>query len=93
MTVRTPRMGRWKPCLIDSCPAMVLTCGNRKRCDDCKRAQWRADKRTRHYIRHVEPYQESPETIERTFQAALKVVKRTERETLWGWASPLSRLT
>lgn len=98
MTVRTPRMGTWKPCLIDTCHALVLTCGNRKRCDDCRRALWR-DKVTaqrgrpkRHYTRTVEPYQESPATIERNFQAALKVVRRIERETLIGWASPLARI-
>lgn len=96
MTMRPVKVVR---CLIPDCHNTTTTSGYRpKRCLSCKRAKWRQEaagkhlRKTGQLRRRYEVWDDSAATIERNFQSALKQAKRTEREQLWGWSSPLSRL-
>jgi len=91
------RLGKWKPCLIDTCTTLVLTAGGRKRCDPCQKVKWAEDSKAQRKKKGLPPLPDVPESsflIEARFQQALKEVqsRRGEREILIGWASPLSRI-
>ena len=88
------RIARLKPCLVPSCTALVPTKGNRKRCDPCQIEKWRRDDAAQRARRgQLEPFQESPEAIDRRFAAALAEIKRRPRgKPEIRWTSALAGL-
>ena len=77
------------------CGVLVETRGPRKACQLCRRAKWRAQFARQRSGRPVrpQPYQESPATIEATYQRALAQIKAERQFSVdAGWQSPLARI-